>query len=223
MAEPFDIDLNKIKKEIFDYLSEENSFTIYQGSLKTSEEGIDWKRKCFWSENSNYKDFFKVAKFIGAKIIYFDEEYLEGGDEIACLQFEFIYNDIFHVLFISSQKALQEANSEEAEIGEGKNKEDLTLIIPEDELCKRCKKERRKFDDKDFCIKCIEELREEAYEKMKQFRETLSKDEEFTNLPNENARVLYVEKKYKEENKKNKFIYLKKLAKDAFAEYKTHK
>lgn len=217
MAEQLNINIDQIKKEIFSHISNEKMFIVYHGGLEVTDDGRDLEKKCYWSELLDYQGFFKVAKFVGVKIIYYEEQFLEE-DELASIQFKFFYNDMFHILFIPSPKALEETGEENEELDD----KTILSVIP-DNLCERCKKDRKKFDDKDFCVKCIEELKEEAEAKTDAFRGSLSKDPGFIKLPNENARILYVKNIYKEENKKNKFIYMKKLAKDAYAEYKMNK
>jgi hypothetical protein len=88
--------------------------------------------------------------------------------------------------------------------------------IPEEELCKKCSKERKAFDDKDFCIKCRNELREDAQNKESEIKEALLKDTNFIKLTSETAASAYVKQKYHDFKIMNKFIALKAIAKEAY-------
>ena len=213
--------LEKIKKDLFEFIKSEKSLTIFFGRLEETEDGIDLAKRCYWNDISNPKQFLEVAKFLGVKLIYYEEikedDFLDTLNQtLAQIGFEFMYNDILHTLVIKSDKLIQ-IESESSNTENESTEEEKKIEILEEQLCKRCKKEQKFSQDKDFCFKCIEELRTEAEEKNNLFAKVLSEDAKFKGLPNENARTLYVKEKYKEENKNNKFLFLKKLAKDAYA------
>lgn len=230
---PMNKSIDKVKTEIFRHLESEKEFIIFDGRLGLSEDGIDLIKRCHWNKTNNFRGFFNVAKFVGVKVIYFDEIYgsqikeeilndEDNGENIVEINFEFLYGDIFHTLTVRSnrlQDALKIMNNSDID----NEFEGVSNEIPEETLCKSCKKNRRQFDDKDYCSECIEKLRKEADECMDKLAKTLASDSEFKGLPNENARVIYVKKKYKDEKGKNKFIYFKKLAKDAYAVLKMQK
>ncbi|MDD4877856.1 MAG: hypothetical protein PHO02_02340 [Candidatus Nanoarchaeia archaeon] len=89
-------------------------------------------------------------------------------------------------------------------------------IIPEEQLCKSCKKEKKVWDDKDYCSKCRDLFREEAQSKLVQIKEILLKDPHFVKLTNETAAIAYVKEKFAAEQNKNKFITLTSIAKQAY-------
>lgn len=89
-------------------------------------------------------------------------------------------------------------------------------IIPEAQLCKSCKKEKKVWDDKDYCNKCRDLFREEAQPKLIQIKEILLKDPPFLKLTNETAAIAYVKEKFATEQNKNKFITLTSIAKQAY-------
>lgn len=89
-------------------------------------------------------------------------------------------------------------------------------IISEEQLCKNCKKEKKVWDDKDYCSKCRGLFREEAQPKLAQIKEILLKDPHFVKLTNETAAIAYVKEKFAAEQNKNKFITLTSIAKQAY-------
>ena len=93
---------------------------------------------------------------------------------------------------------------------------DIENNIPEEKLCIKCRKEQKSFDDKDFCIKCRQELQEEAEGRAEEIKEELAKDTKFIELTSEAAAIAYVKKNYYADKKKNKYIYLKTIAKEAY-------
>jgi len=95
--------------------------------------------------------------------------------------------------------------------------EETEVEIKEEDLCIKCKKERKQYDDPDYCPKCISELKSESEERTQQLQNELIKDEEFKKLSSETKRKVYVQQKYTDEKKKNKFIFLPKLAKESYA------
>lgn len=88
--------------------------------------------------------------------------------------------------------------------------------IPEEELCKKCSKERHAWDDPDFCIKCRGVLREEAQNRTLEIKEELLKDTDFIALTNADAAKAYVNKKYHNVKNTNKYIALTAIAKEAY-------
>lgn len=89
--------------------------------------------------------------------------------------------------------------------------------IPEDELCKECKKERKSQpENHQYCGKCAGELRDYAEKRGEEIKEELIKDPEFRGITGENKAISYVKHKYKPEKTKNIFLQLSTIAKETY-------
>lgn len=214
-------DLEKLKDNLFDYI-EKCKISVFYGLVEQNEE--DKQAKVVYWDNEDCIGFFEVANNLGVDLLYY-EEMAEGEidnfdnpeDKLAQLIFRFIYGDITHNLVILSDRLIHHQEEERIKEQNSILAELSKPPVPDGSLCKRCKTEHKHPLDKDYCLKCIDELKNDADEKMEQFAKELSQDTEFKSLPNENARRLYTENKYRQENKNNKFIFLKKLSKDGYA------
>ena len=98
-------------------------------------------------------------------------------------------------------------------------KEELELDPKEEEkrLCKRCCKEERRHDDKDYCNDCILSLQDEAVPKIKQIKKQLLEDPKFQKLTSEKKAIAYAKQKYEPDMEINKFIAIRSLAIDTYA------
>lgn len=111
------------------------------------------------------------------------------------------------------QEAIRQEEQEEIL----KQLETPQIETSKEDLCKACEKEAKAHNDKDFCIKCIEELQEQASEREAEIQKELLDDSKFTSLSSEKKAIVYVKDKYAEDKKKNKFLYLPRLAKETYA------
>ncbi|MFH0978673.1 MAG: hypothetical protein V1837_05205 [Candidatus Woesearchaeota archaeon] len=88
--------------------------------------------------------------------------------------------------------------------------------ISEEELCTKCKKEKKAFGDPDFCVNCIGILKKEGQAKANDIQQALKNDLEFLKLTSEVKAVAYVMEKYGREKEQNKFVFLAQIAKMAY-------
>jgi|GEM_PF-5901872 len=127
------------------------------------------------------------------------------------LSFESFYN--FHRKRIEDEISMEESeNAVESLLNASKTEEK----IPEDELCKNCGRERKAFDDKDYCLKCVATFREDAQKQAEEIKTELLKDSDFLKLTSEEAAKAYVGKKYPNIKNTNKFVGIKTVAKEAY-------
>ena len=126
------------------------------------------------------------------------------------------FNDFYNFHRKRIQDAISRQDSEEIvqSLMDTSNKTEEK--ISEEELCKKCSKERKAFDDKYFCIKCRDELREDAESKASEIKDGLIKDPSFIQLTSENAAIAYVKQRYLNIKNINKFIALTTIAKEAY-------
>jgi hypothetical protein len=95
----------------------------------------------------------------------------------------------------------------------GENGEVEKNKISQKDLCKLCKKEEKSYMDKDFCIACISKKTEEAKRRKEEIERELETDCTLNGNYGKETKIAYIVKKYGEEEKENKFLYLKTLAK----------
>ena len=88
--------------------------------------------------------------------------------------------------------------------------------IPLEDKCKNCNSERRAYDDKDFCPKCILIFKEDSDKTQQELKESLLKDNNFQKLSSEVAAIAYVKNKHSTIKHKNKFVPLTAIAKETY-------
>ncbi|RLG13431.1 MAG: hypothetical protein DRN66_04190 [Candidatus Nanohalarchaeota archaeon] len=88
--------------------------------------------------------------------------------------------------------------------------------IPDEDLCKQCKKERKLFNNYGYCAKCGEKFREKAKNTEKEIRKQLLDNLDFLKLTSETAAIAFVKKEYSSEKTNNEFIPLNTIAKETY-------
>ena len=86
--------LEKQKERIMDYLKKENSLYVYYGSLDLNHDYVRW-------DNESEDGFFKAAKHVDSKIIYYfesrcEDEEDENNGRLEFFCFSFVYNGLVH-------------------------------------------------------------------------------------------------------------------------------
>lgn len=122
------------------------------------------------------------------------------------LSFSDYYN--FHRKRIEEEALEQEADQVIEELSSPN-----VVEIPLEDKCKNCNSERRAYNDKDFCLKCITIFQEEANKTQKGLKDDLLKDDNLLKLSSEGAAIAYVKDRYSTLKNKNKFIPLTAIAK----------
>jgi len=114
--------LEQQKERIMDYLKKENNFYIYYGSLDLNQDYINW-------DHESEEGFFKAAKHVDSKIIYYFESKCEdeedqnyGKLEFFC--FCFVYNNLIHTYLKYSDFYKESQDTEDIENSENIDIED---------------------------------------------------------------------------------------------------
>ena len=228
-------DLQVLEKEIRDYSNSKVIKILCGESLKDADFDLN-----------SYNDLIDLAdNFVIFEAIKFDEDYFsieEGGtidtDELKGLRNKYskylgktcqlmLYYKKDNIILRYIQTAdwytdfgtlKDEATDKEDDENDNENEEDNDLLdnIPEEDLCKRCKKDRRVHNDKDYCFNCVAELTEQAKKTSESIKEELFKDKLFLKITSSDMTKAYIKDKYKNSKEENKFIYLDALAKHVY-------
>jgi hypothetical protein len=86
--------LEQQKDRIINSLKKENNFFIYYGSLDLNQDYINW-------DHEDEEGFFKAAKHVDSKIIYYfeskcEDEENENNGKLEFFCFSFVYNGLIH-------------------------------------------------------------------------------------------------------------------------------
>ncbi|MFH1209466.1 MAG: hypothetical protein V1663_01625 [archaeon] len=116
--------LEQQKDRIMNSLKKENNFYIYYGSLDLNQEYINWDH-----ESEGEEGFFKAAKHVDSKIIYYFESKCEdkedennGKLEFFC--FSFVYNGLIHTYLKYADFYKENQDDEDSENSENIDIED---------------------------------------------------------------------------------------------------
>lgn len=112
-----------------------------------------------------------------------------------------------YLSIVSSRINIDELTSEDT----SEDVEEVELKNP----CNRCEEKEKHPLDRDFCSSCMEELQKEAEETKERMISELKNDSEFLRLTTKTDGETYVKHKFKDEQKKNKYIYLTTFSREA--------